>query len=58
MEKDSDGGEIPRDYKSLIPWNLKGMTEKGRKREEGERNGKEEKQLNEDRLSSRECESG
>ena len=31
MEKDSDGVEIPRDYKSLIPWNLKGMAERERK---------------------------
>ena len=51
MEKDSDGGEIPRDYKSLIPWNLKGMAERERKRKGGKR--KKEKRLNKDRLSSR-----
>ena len=47
LEKDSDGKEIPRGYKSLIPWNLKRMAERGKE-------GKEGKRLNEDRLSSRE----
>ena len=51
MEKDSEGEEIPLDYKSLIPWNLKGMAEREEERGKGKR--KEGKGLNKDRLSSR-----
>ena len=52
LEKDSDGKEIPRGYKSLIPWNLEGKAEQEMEVKKGK--GKGKKRLNKDRLSSRE----